>query len=270
MKKKVIIIGAGVSGLTAGIYACKMGFEVEIYESHSVPGGMCTGWKRKGYAIDGCIHWLTGSKKGSDLYHIWETCGALADDIKTIHQDYISSIWYEGRYYYVYSDLEKLEKEFLSISPEDELLIKELVKFVRISQNLPIPACKPQELLNLFDKIKFYIPYIKAGKDFAQMTKCNIEEYIGRFQSPVIRRLLSTVIPNTNLTANVLFFTLATFSLQDGGWPVGGSVAMVQRMVKKFISSGGKINLKTPVNKIFVRNGTAVGVELFDKKRAEC
>ena len=51
--KKVIIIGAGVSGLSAGIYGQMNGFNTEIFEMHAIPGGECTGWRRKGYYFDG-------------------------------------------------------------------------------------------------------------------------------------------------------------------------------------------------------------------------
>lgn len=36
--KKVIIVGAGISGLSAGIYALQSGFDATIYESHTIPG----------------------------------------------------------------------------------------------------------------------------------------------------------------------------------------------------------------------------------------
>ena len=39
MGKKVVIIGAGVSGLSAGIYALQAGYSVEIYEKNKIPGG---------------------------------------------------------------------------------------------------------------------------------------------------------------------------------------------------------------------------------------
>lgn len=42
-KKKLIIIGAGISGMTAGIYALDNGYDVTIYEKHFIPGGQCTG-----------------------------------------------------------------------------------------------------------------------------------------------------------------------------------------------------------------------------------
>ena len=38
MDKKVVIIGAGVSGLSAGIYALQAGYSVEIYEKNKMPG----------------------------------------------------------------------------------------------------------------------------------------------------------------------------------------------------------------------------------------
>ena len=37
MGKKVVIIGAGVSGLSAGIYALQAGYSVEIYEKNKMP-----------------------------------------------------------------------------------------------------------------------------------------------------------------------------------------------------------------------------------------
>ena len=40
--KQVSIIGAGLAGLSAGIYARQSGFDVTIYESHTIPGGAST------------------------------------------------------------------------------------------------------------------------------------------------------------------------------------------------------------------------------------
>ena len=61
--KRVIIVGAGISGLTAGIYARRSGFDVTILESHNISGGLSTSWKRKGYLFEGGMHWLTGSSE---------------------------------------------------------------------------------------------------------------------------------------------------------------------------------------------------------------
>ena len=65
--QKLIIIGGGVAGLSAGIYGRLHGLETEIYERNAQAGGECIAWTRGGYLFDGCIHWLMGSKPGSSL-----------------------------------------------------------------------------------------------------------------------------------------------------------------------------------------------------------
>ena len=61
MGKKIAIIGGGVAGLCAGIYGQRAGYETIVYEKNSIPGGSLSGWYRNGYAIDNCLHWLTGT-----------------------------------------------------------------------------------------------------------------------------------------------------------------------------------------------------------------
>ena len=77
MKKKIVIIGGGVAGLSAGINAQLNGFDSVILEKNPVLGGLCTGWERKGSQIDGCIHWLTGTKEGTSLNRLWKEVGAI-------------------------------------------------------------------------------------------------------------------------------------------------------------------------------------------------
>jgi phytoene dehydrogenase-like protein len=61
MDKQIIIVGAGIAGLSAGIYARMNGYKTTILEMHNIPGGLCTAWERKGYTFDISMHMLTGS-----------------------------------------------------------------------------------------------------------------------------------------------------------------------------------------------------------------
>ena len=70
-EKSIIIAGAGIAGLSAGCYGQMNGYRTQIFESHDKPGGLCTSWKRQGYTIDGCLHWLVGSSPGSAFHRIW-------------------------------------------------------------------------------------------------------------------------------------------------------------------------------------------------------
>lgn len=68
--KKVIIIGGGISGLSAGSYLQMNGYDTEIFEQHDIPRGLCTAWKRKDYTFDLCIHWLVGSSPSDSFYFL--------------------------------------------------------------------------------------------------------------------------------------------------------------------------------------------------------
>ena len=76
MAKSVIIVGAGIAGLSAGCYARMNGYRATIFEMHNIPGGLCTAWTRKGYTWDISMHLLTGSKSGP-LHQMWRELGAV-------------------------------------------------------------------------------------------------------------------------------------------------------------------------------------------------
>lgn len=260
---KVLVIGAGISGLVAGIYARIAGYEVDIYESHSIVGGNCTGWVRKGYHIDGCIQWMTGTKKGTGVHKIWQTCGALTEDTQTYIPEEIASTVYNGTTYHLYTDMEKTEREFLKISPEDKGAIKQLMKDIRRYQNLNAPIDRPFEEMSVFSFFPLIFKMILKGKTKKRIEAMTIKEYLGEFKSPIIRQLLFCVFPS-EMPAYALFYCLGIRSSGDGGWPMGGSMALMKRMQQRFETLGGKVHLNALVDKIIVKDGIATGIRLKD------
>src|SRR3972149_4521692 len=89
MSKSIIILGAGIAGLSAGCYGQMNGYRTQIFELHSLPGGLCTSWKRKGYTFDGCIHWLVGSGHGSSFYRVWQELGAAQGRQMINHDEFV-------------------------------------------------------------------------------------------------------------------------------------------------------------------------------------
>jgi phytoene dehydrogenase-like protein len=268
MAKKVIVIGGGISGLVAGIYALKAGFEVDICESHVVAGGLCSGWERDGYLVAGAVQWMTGTKTGSDLHEIWEHSGAIDEDIELCYHNFIAACPDGGYYRYLFTDLLKLEDEFNKISPEDEQTTKELVRSIKMLQRLPIPATKPMELMEEMEKAISFAPYIKTEK-MLPVTGVSIGAYVARFKSPIIRDLLFSVVPNANISVQTLLKWLATNCNSDAGFPITGFGAMIQRVKNKFEKLGGKIFLKSKVRKISITDGVVTGVEMENGKMIE-
>lgn len=117
--KKIVIIGGGIAGLSASVYAQKNGFEAVIYEKNPIMGGQCTGWTRDGYHIDNCIHWLTGTQENTPLRKVWEDVGALGSDTEIIHPDSFFTIELDGNIITLWHDLERTRTEMLALSPTD-------------------------------------------------------------------------------------------------------------------------------------------------------
>ena len=264
MTKKVIVIGAGVSGLVAGVYSRLAGFDVEMYESHTVVGGNCTGWNRKGYHIDGCVQWLTGTKVGTGVNKIWRTCGAFSDENTQVYNtEKLATTIYEGKTYHLFPDVDKIEHDFLKISPDDKVTIKRFIKNVKCFKNLNAPVDKPFEEMSVFGFLPLIWKMIKSGKPEKKTETMTIRDYIEEFKSPVIRQLLACVFPG-EMPAYALFYSLGIRTSGDGGWPVGGSLVFMKRIQQRFEELGGKIHLGSEVDKIVVKDNTAVGIKLKD------
>lgn len=75
--KSIIIIGAGMGGMAAGIYGQLNGYRTRIFEMHKVPGGQCASWQRKGYTFDACIHHLMGCSPRTRIYGLWQELGVM-------------------------------------------------------------------------------------------------------------------------------------------------------------------------------------------------
>ena len=157
MGKEIIIIGAGISGLSAGCYAQMNGYKTTIFEMNKIPGGLCTAWQRKGYTFDISMHMLTGSVSGP-IHQMWEELG-VTGNFKFHSHNHISQIEGMGKKLILSTDRKKLEDEMLAISPEDAKLIKEFIRIIFGPDMMKAASLKPAELKNLFDKLKV-IPVI--------------------------------------------------------------------------------------------------------------
>ena len=261
--KKVIVIGAGISGLSAAIYAQRSGFDVTLCEQHSIAGGMCTSWKRKGYLFEGAVHWLTGSSPKTPMYQVWKETGALNDDVKVLLSDPFYAVEENGKTINLYRNLDKTIEQLIDISPNDKKKLRRLAKDVKAFTHVQMPV---QDIKNVkaenpkrvgFGTLKKMLPALPV---LTRINKISSNDFVEQFEHTGIQRLLR-IVPD-DYSALSLIATLATLNIGDGGYPEGGSLAMTDRMVKTFESLGGKLLLKTKVKKINIENGAAAGVTI--------
>lgn len=263
--RDLIILGAGISGLAAGIYAQMAGYRSTIFEKNAVPGGECTGWDRKGYHIDGCIHWLTGTNRENPLYRVWQDVGALGDDVEIYNPESFCVIETPKGPLHLYNDLDRLKEHLKAFAPEDEEALNGLYTAIEAAKESNIPM-SPPEMMGPSEIIGMIGAMRKQGKALKGWD-IPLGEYIQRYKNPYLRTLLLSILPPEQ-SANVLPYTLATVMTGNGGRPRGGSRAMALRMAGKYRSLGGTLRLNTPVDEIVVDNGCAAGVRLAGKDGA--
>jgi len=260
--KKVIIIGAGIAGLSAGIYATQSGFDVTILESHNIPGGASTSWRRKGYYFEGGLHWLTGSSSKMLIYRLWREVGALDDTVAIYNRDPFFHYEMDGIRASLYRDPEKLRAHFLEISPEDRKEIRLLCNDIRKFSRVQMPVTDLPKLKAKYPSkfpLSMLFGMMPAFSRMKHYQNLSAKELGGKFKSPQIRNLLSNMI-GAEYSASGVLFTIATLAAGDGGYPAGGSLAMAGRMADYFETLGGRIVYRTKAEKVIVEDGAAKGV----------
>jgi len=261
MEKSIIIIGGGLTGLAAGCYGRMNGYKTTIFEMHNIAGGVATAWKRKGYTIDGAMNWLMGSKPGTSFYHFWEELGA-APGWKIYNSDRQSVIENkEGKAFTVYCDADRMEKYLLELAPEDGVPIKELTAAIR-SLNIEMPVDKPAELMSAFEKVKMMkmAPYLLFIRKWSKITT---REYAQRFKNPFLREMFAPAFGG-DFPLVMSLLTLVMQHQKSAGYVIGGALALVEPIERRYRLLGGKILLNARVEKILVENNKAVGVKLAD------
>jgi phytoene dehydrogenase-like protein len=267
--RKVIIIGAGFAGLAAGIYAQMNGYQTKIFEMHDKAGGLCTSWKRMGYTIDGCIHWLVGSKPGTDIYDLWEEVGVVPDRNFVNMDEYIRFVDKEGKNLIFYTNVDKLKKHLLEYAPEDAKTIKELtnaIKFCRIFDN---PSRKTSVIKRVSNGIRIGINLILKGRTIKRLMNTSSEDFASRFNNRFLRLAFNELwIPEFSV-----FFIMLTFAFlhnKNAGYPLGGSMPMTEAMEARYKALGGIIIKNSKVERILVKNNRASGVRLSDGSEHLC
>jgi phytoene dehydrogenase-like protein len=265
MKKKVVIIGGGVAGLSAGIYAAMNGFDTEILEMHTVAGGQCTAWDRKNYRFDYCLHWLVGTSKGA-FYDIWRETNVINGQTEIIDHDIHSHIIdQDGKEFFIYSNIDHWEKYLIEIAPEDTRTIQKMCNDMRKSALLE-PFALPAELRSPLDYIIILpkmLPVFNLIRKFGRLT---CQEYFDKlkFKNENIKSVFHSLYGGRNFSALAFIFMLGWFNQKNAGYIKGGSYPLAQRMVEKLEKLGGKISYRKKVEKIIVEDSTAKGVILND------
>jgi phytoene dehydrogenase-like protein len=257
----VIIVGAGIGGLSAGCYARLNGYRTQIFERHNKPGGVCTSWQRKDYTFDGCMHHLAGCSANSPINRLWQELGAMPRPIY-YPEDLICIEGTNGRRFTVYIDLDRLHEHMLELAPADAAVTGEFIAaaraFTRFSM-MDMLLAKPWQMLGM-------LPHLGLLGKWGKVT---LEQFAQRFSDPFLRRAFPMIqydFPDVPMLVLLMF--LAGCSTHHLGWPAGGSLEFVRSIERRYLELGGEIHYGARVESVLVESGPkgdrAVGVRLAD------
>jgi phytoene dehydrogenase-like protein len=253
----IVIIGGGVSGLCAAVYAQKCGYQVEVLEMHDSAGGLATSWHRGEYIFETCLHWLFGSNPDGEMYSRWLEVFDI-DKLTFLYPEEFARLETEyGETLSIYTSIDRLEEEMLRRAPQDAPEISNFASAIRSLSKFKIPD--PSEGLggNWLTYLRD-LPYLPLLHDLSAMSS---KEYGYKFRDPLIRAFFGEGDMG-ELSALALFFSLAWMNGRDAGYPIGGSQAVIQGIASKLSSLGGRLHLRAKVKQILVEDDTAVGVQL--------
>ncbi|OHD18014.1 MAG: hypothetical protein A2086_15775 [Spirochaetes bacterium GWD1_27_9] len=260
MKKKVLIIGAGISGLTVGNYLQMNGYETEIFEDHSLPGGLCTSWNRGDYTFDGCIHSIGGLNRKFILNKWFKEILPL-DEMNFNYYDSLGLVVTpEGEKINLWTEPKKLEEELLRIAPEEHIFIKSLIRDIKALGNIDLMPKKPIELWNPLD---YYLRQFISLPFLPYLIKWNksLENVLSKIKNKNLKYALNL---DFFKRFPMFFFVMSIGQLasKNSGYPIGGSYNFAKLFEKKYLSIGGKINYNSRVVKIDTESNIAKSIIL--------
>ena len=258
MAKSIVIIGAGMGGMAAGVYGQVNGYDTRIFEMHTKPGGQCASWTRNGYTFDACIHHFFGCLPGTGVYQVWQELGAMPRELVAIEEcTAVASA--DGKVLIDYYDPERLESALLALSPGDAKAIGDYLRAVRAFSRNDVTG------LMLGASVWKMMLHLPGMLSIQRWTKLNMRTFAERFSDPFLKRAFERLVysePN-----NPMFFHLLRHAGGMSGdikWPVGGAADFAKSIEKRYLALGGHVHYRSPVEKILVENDTAVGIRLAD------
>ena len=164
----VVIIGAGVGGLTAGAFLSKSGFSVCILEKEPHAGGYLAGFRRKDFRFDTAIHWLNQCNPEGLVSRLFDVLGN--DYPRAVQQKRIRRYKGDGFDYLLTNNPDEWRDQLIAEFPHDKEGIMRFFaaakKLGRSFQNYSL-IFRSEETMSFIERIlnkrrllNFVIPFI--------------------------------------------------------------------------------------------------------------
>jgi phytoene dehydrogenase-like protein len=256
--KKIIIIGAGIGGLSTGNLLAGKGHKVTIFESHSTPGGYTAGFNRKGFYFEsGTVN----LEQSASVFMAMKKIGVL-DKIKF---EKLKTRFVSEEFDGIPEDYEAYKQMIRSGFPSSREMLdpafSELDKFIGAMGNMDAPMPFMYTGIN---KIKSVLPYILGGLKMIKLVKrygdMPSSEFASRYFSKgsKLHRLFMGFsypdMPAIAVGGSILSLFKDVWTVKDG------MQSWADILSENFRKSGGELKLNSYVDRIITKKGAAAGV----------
>lgn len=265
----ILIIGAGLGGLSAACRLAKSGFSVTVLEKNDSVGGKVNFLEAKGYKFDTGASLITLPRIFEELF---EFCGRRLEDYLTLEKlDPICRyLWSDGTVFDASQNLEKTENEIAKIAPGD---VENFRKYIADSKQKYEIAEKTFLAKSLNE-----LPELLTTRNLPDLLKISTLTTLDKhnakyFQSPKMRQFFNRFATYNGsspykIPATFALIPYAEFGL--GAWYARGGIYEIPKAMEKLARElGVKFQFETSVKQILIKNGKVVGVKVSIEEYGE-
>jgi len=265
--KKVIIVGAGPGGLSAGMLLASKGYSVDIHERQKEVGGRNSFFRIGSYIFDiGPTFFMMKDV----LETVFEKSGKkLEDFIKVVRLDPMYRLKFaDNRELYPSPDKEKMRLSMEKFSRGSfkgylRYLEKEKIKYDKLIPCLSVPYGRISDFLS--KHLLAALPYLDAHISLYGV----LSRYFDDPDTRIAFTFQAKYIGMSPWTAPGTFSIISYIEHGGGIYHViGGLNRLSHGMAEAFKQSGGRIHLSSPVKQIIVDRGQVTGV-IFENGKTE-